>query len=239
MNNFDILKKGGEELGLDIDGSMIDKFLKFKDLLIEYNKKINLTGITEDEEVMIKHFLDSLSCFSSGVIKHDSKIIDVGTGAGFPGVPLKIYYEDLKLTLLDSLNKRIKYLEDVCSKIGLVDVNFLHGRAEDYGKKEGYRESFDVAVARAVADLSVLCEYCLPFVKKGGFFIAQKGPDVEEEIKNSKKAIEILGGKLIDKVSINLPFSDITHSLIIIEKRKSTPKKYPRKAGIPVKNPIR
>lgn len=239
MNSIEILKDGGEKLGLDIDSSMVDKFLKFKDLLIQWNKKINLTGITDEEGIMIKHFLDSLSCFNTGVIRQDSKVIDVGTGAGFPGIPLKIYYEDLNLTLLDSLNKRIKYLNEVCNEIRLNNVKLLHGRAEDYGKKEEYREAFDISIARAVADLSVLSEYCLPFVRVNGFFIAQKGPDVEEEIKGSKKAIEVLGGKIIDKICVKLPFSDITHSLIIIKKIKSTPKKYPRKAGIPTKNPLK
>lgn len=238
MNNIDVLKVGGKELGLDIDDTMANKFLTFKDLLIEWNKKINLTGITDEKEIMIKHFLDSLSCILSGVLRHDSKIIDVGTGAGFPGVPLKIYYEDLKLTLLDSLNKRIKYLEEVCKEVGFNNYELIHGRAEDYGKNKDYREKYDIAVARAVADLAILSEYCLPFVKKNGYFIAQKGPDIENEVENSKKAIEILGGRVSDIVKVKLPNSDINHSLVIIEKVIETPKKYPRKPGTPSKKPI-
>ncbi|SHK00671.1 16S rRNA (guanine(527)-N(7))-methyltransferase RsmG [Paramaledivibacter caminithermalis] len=238
MNSKDILKKGGKEIDIDIDDRMIEKFTIYKDLLIEWNKKINLTGITEDNEIMIKHFLDSLTCFMTGIIKHGSKIIDVGTGAGFPGIPLKIYYEDLNITLLDSLNKRIKYLESVCDSTNLKNVELLHGRAEDYGKKEEYREKYDVAVARAVADLSILSEYCLPFVKVNGYFIAQKGPKAYEEVLKSEKAVSILGGEIVDTFDVKLPFTEIKHSLVLIKKIKKTPPKYPRKAGIPTKKPI-
>ncbi|MDK2919978.1 MAG: rRNA (guanine527-N7)-methyltransferase [Candidatus Petromonas sp.] len=238
MNNLDILKSGGSQLGLDIDDKMAQKFFVFKDLLIEWNKKINLTGITDEKEIIIKHFLDSLTCINTGVFRQDSKVIDVGTGAGFPGVPLKIYYEDLKLTLLDALNKRIKYLMEVCEKINLSNVQFIHGRAEDYGKKEEHRENYDIAVARAVADLSILSEYCLPFVKVNGFFVAQKGPNIDEEISKAKTAIKTLGGKVVNKIEIQLPYSDINHSLVIIQKIKHTPMKYPRKAGTPIKKPL-
>jgi len=238
MNSIDILKQGGEELGLDIDSKMTDKFIEYKELLIEWNKKINLTGITDDNEIMIKHFLDSLTCLVTGVVKNDTKIIDVGTGAGFPGIPLKIYYENLDLTLLDSLKKRIKYLETVCNELEFKKVEFLHGRAEDYGRNEEHRDKYDVAVARAVADLSVLCEYCLPFVKVNGYFIAQKGPKASEEVKKAKKAIGVLGGDIIDTLNVKLPFSDIEHTLIVIKKSKPTPQKYPRKAGTPSKKPL-
>jgi len=239
MNSKEILIHGGRELDLDIDLKMVEKFMKFKDILIEWNNKINLTGITEENEIMTKHFLDSLTCLLTGVIKQDCKIIDVGTGAGFPGVPLKIYFEDLNLTLLDSLNKRIKYLQVLCEEIQLNKVEFIHGRAEEYGNNPSYREKFDVAVARAVADLRVLGEYCLPFVKKNGFFIAQKGPEVGEEIEKSNNALKILGGKIVDRISIKIPFTDIEHTLIIIEKIAETPKKYPRKPGIPNKKPLK
>ncbi|MCT4565171.1 MAG: 16S rRNA (guanine(527)-N(7))-methyltransferase RsmG [Maledivibacter sp.] len=238
MNSKDILKQGGKEIALDIDNRMIEKFGIYKELLIEWNKKINLTGITEENEVMIKHFLDSLTCLMTGVIKQDSKIIDVGTGAGFPGIPLKIYYEDIKLTLLDSLNKRIKYLNTVCKEAGLKNVELLHGRAEDYGMNPEYRGKYDVAVARAVADLSVLSEYCLPFVKLNGYFIAQKGPKAYEEVSKSEKAVSILGGEIIDTLDAKLPFTEIEHTLVVIKKVKETPKKYPRKAGTPTKKPI-
>lgn len=238
MNSKDVLKQGGKEIHLDIDDRMVEKFFIYKDLLIEWNKKMNLTGITEEKEVMVKHFLDSLTCFMTGVIKQDSKIIDVGTGAGFPGVPLKIYYEDLNITLLDSLNKRIKYLKAVCEGANLKNVEFLHGRAEDYGKKVEYREKYDVAVARAVADLSILSEYCLPFVKVNGYFVAQKGPKAYEEVSKSEKAVKILGGEIIDTFDVKLPFTEIEHTLVVIKKVKPTPKQYPRKAGTPTKKPI-
>ncbi len=238
MNSQDILQLGGKELGLDIDEKMVDKFYIYKDLLIEWNKKINLTGITDEKEVMIKHFLDSLTCLITGIIRNDLKVIDVGTGAGFPGIPLKIYCEGLNLTLLDSLNKRIKYLQAVCEELGLNRVEFLHGRAEDYAKKEEYREKFDIAVSRAVADLAVLSEYCLPYVKVNGYFIAQKGPKAYQELEKGRKAVDILGGEIIDTLNIKLPFSDIEHTLVIIKKVKQTPKKYPRKAGTPTKKPL-
>ncbi|WP_432662094.1 16S rRNA (guanine(527)-N(7))-methyltransferase RsmG [Wukongibacter baidiensis] len=238
MNNKDILKQGGQELGLDIDERMIDRFIKYKDLLIEWNKKINLTGITEDKEIMIKHFLDSLACMLTGVVRNDSKIIDVGTGAGFPGIPLKVFNENIDLTLLDSLNKRIKYLQTVCDELELSQVEFLHGRAEDYGRDKDYREKYDIAVARAVAELSVLCEYCLPFVKVNGYFIALKGPKAQDEIGKAKKALSILGGEIVDTLNVNLPFSDAGHNLVIIKKTKPMPSKYPRKAGTPTKKPL-
>lgn len=238
MNSEVILKQGGSELGLDIDDKMVEKFNLYKNLLIHWNKKINLTGITEENEIMVKHFLDSLTCIMTGVISCDSKVIDVGTGAGFPGIPLNIYYENLNITLLDSLNKRIKYLKNVCEETNLKNIELIHGRAEDYGKKENYREKYDIAVARAVADLSVLSEYCLPFVKVNGYFIAQKGPKAYEEASKSEKSVSILGGEIIDKINIKLPFSEIEHTLVVIKKIKSTPKKYPRKAGTPSKKPL-
>lgn len=238
MNSKDILKQGGKELDLDIDDKIIEKYIIYKDLLIEWNEKINLTGITDENEIMIKHFLDSLTCLMTGVIKRGSKIIDVGTGAGFPGVPLKIYYEDLDVTLLDSLNKRIKYLETVCEETNLKNVKLIHGRAEDYGKNVEYREKYDIAISRAVADLSILSEYCLPFVKVNGYFIAQKGPKAYEEVSKSEKAISILGGEIVDTIDVKLPFTEIKHTLVIIKKIKQTPKKYPRKAGTPTKKPI-
>ena len=238
MESKDILRQGLKEIGLDADDKMINKFLRFKDLLIEWNRKMNLTGITEENQIMIKHFLDSLTCLTTGVIGNDMKIIDVGTGAGFPGIPLKVYHDNLDITLLDSLKKRVRYLEVVCQELGLEGVSVLHGRAEDYGNKEGYRERYDLAVARAVAELSVLCEYCLPFVKINGYFIAQKGPRVYEEVSKSKKAIDVLGGKIIDTMEVKLPFTDIEHTLVIIKKIRLTPKQYPRKAGTPSKKPL-
>lgn len=238
MNSIEILQKGSEELGLTLNEDQMDQFLKYKDLLIEWNEKINLTAITDEKEVMIKHFLDSLCCMTLPFIKENDKVIDVGTGAGFPGIPINIYYPNVELTLLDSLNKRIKFLQEVCENVGLKSVDFQHGRAEDFGQNKNFREKYDVAVARAVAQLNVLCEYCLPFVKVGGYFVCQKGPNIDEEMKTSKKAIEVLGGRFVEKKDIKLPFSDITHNIVVIEKIKKTPTKYPRKAGTPTKKPL-
>ncbi|QEK13528.1 16S rRNA (guanine(527)-N(7))-methyltransferase RsmG [Crassaminicella thermophila] len=238
MNNKEILEKGAKELGLYLNEYQIQQFLKYKDLLIEWNEKINLTAITEEKEVMIKHFLDSISCISLPYIKENSKVIDVGTGAGFPGIPIHIYYPNVRLTLLDSLKKRINFLKEVCENLGLESVNFEHGRAEDFGKDKNFREKYDIAVARAVAQLNVLCEYCLPFVKVGGYFVCQKGPNIDEEMKDAKKAIEILGGKFIEKKDIKLPFSQIRHNVVVIQKIKETSTKYPRKAGTPTKKPL-
>lgn len=233
-----IIRQGLEQVGLSASEDAIQKLEQYKALLLEWNEKINLTAITESREVDIKHFVDSGTCLSTGYIKDGANIIDVGTGAGFPGVPIKILNESLHVTLLDSLNKRIKYLEDVVSKLNLKDVKLVHSRAEDGGSNKLYREKYDIALSRAVAALNVLCEYCLPFVKVGGFFICQKGPSYNEELDAAAKAIDVLGGKLREVKSYNLPFSDITHYIIIIEKIKETPTKYPRKAGKPSSEPI-
>jgi 16S rRNA (guanine527-N7)-methyltransferase len=199
---------------------------------------MNLTAIEEEKEVVIKHFLDSISCGKVQQLKPIGKVIDVGTGAGFPGIPLKVIFPELKVTLLDSLNKRINFLKEVCLQLELKDVEFIHGRAEDFGQDKKHREVYDYAVARAVAPLNILVEYCLPFVKVGGFFICQKGKALDEELHEGKRAIEILGGKVVDQQHITLPFSDITHSILVIEKTKQIPTKYPRKAGKPTKNPL-
>ncbi|MDF2548638.1 MAG: rRNA methyltransferase [Anaerosolibacter sp.] len=238
MNNLDILTEGAGKLGLTLSEKQTEQLIKYKDLLLEWNEKMNLTAITDEKEVMIKHFLDALSCATVKQIKEDAKIIDVGTGAGFPGIPLKIYFPKLSLTLLDSLNKRINFLKTVCEDIEVKDVQFVHGRAEDVGANKQHREKYDIAVARAVAELNVLSEYCLPFVRVGGYFICQKGPSIHEEIERGKKAIEILGGRIVDRKDISLPFSEITHNIVIIEKVRNTPTKFPRKAGTPSKNPL-
>ncbi|MFZ5968713.1 MAG: 16S rRNA (guanine(527)-N(7))-methyltransferase RsmG [Bacillota bacterium] len=238
MNSIEIMKNGGNELNIDLSAEQIAQFMKYKDLLLSWNEKINLTAITEEKEICIKHFLDSLSCVSTPYIKDQMKIIDVGTGAGFPGIPIKIYYENVEMTLLDSLNKRITYLKEVCHSLDLKNVEFCHGRAEDYGLDKKYREQYDIAVARAVAELNILCEYCLPFVKVDGYFVCQKGPGVTEEIQRAKKAIEVLGGELVEKIDIKLPFSELNHNIIVIKKVKQTPTKYPRKAGTPTKKPL-
>ncbi|NLM04000.1 MAG: 16S rRNA (guanine(527)-N(7))-methyltransferase RsmG [Clostridiales bacterium] len=234
-----LLIEGSKEIGLEIDDKKVEQIFLYKDILLEWNEKMNLTAITDDKEVIIKHFLDSISCIKMEQLKNQGSIIDVGTGAGFPGIPLKIIYPELKLTLLDSLQKRINFLKEVCEKLELKEVEFIHGRAEDYGQDQNHRSKYDYAVARAVAPLNVLVEYCLPFVKTGGYFICQKGPSLDEEILDAKKAIEVLGGKIVDKKAVQLPFSDIIHHILVIEKTREISTKYPRKAGKPSKNPIK
>ncbi len=212
---------------------MSPEFEKYMNLLLEWNKKINLTAITEPREVEIKHFEDSLTCLKSGYIKDGDKIVDVGTGAGFPGLPIKIENKNVNLTLMDSLNKRINFLKEVSNQLGL-DVECIHIRAEEAGKNKLYREQFDVSVSRAVARLSLLTEYCLPLVKKGGYMLAMKGKDIEDELEEAKPLIKILGGKVKEVQLHTLSDEDITHSIVVIEKISDTPAKYPRngkKAG--------
>lgn len=239
LENINILKDGLKEVKIDYSEAQIKGFETYKDLLLEWNEKMNLTAITQVDEVYIKHFVDSATCLLTGKFEGEKKIIDVGTGAGFPGLPIKIMRDDVKLTLLDSLNKRINFLKEVCDNIELEDVEFLHSRAEDAGRNPEYRQKYDISVSRAVANLSTLLEYCTPFVKVGGYFICQKGPSVDQELADAKKAIEVLNVKLIDRIEIKLPFTDINHNILIFEKTKDTPKKYPRQAGKPSKNPIR
>lgn len=216
-----------------------EQFNKFYDILIDWNKIMNLTAITEYEEVLKKHFLDSLSITKVINLEEIQSVIDVGTGAGFPGIPLKITFPHLKVTLLDSLNKRIRFLDEVICELGLKNVDTIHGRAEDIGKMEKYREQYDLCVSRAVANLATLSEYCLPYIKVGGIFISYKSGNIEEEIKNSRKAVDLLGGIIKETVKFELPGTDIGRSFVIIEKQKNTPKKYPRKAGLPSKEPLK
>lgn len=239
MEPVEILKRGTEEMGIEISHKQAEQFIKYKDILLEWNRKMNLTTITEEREIIIKHFLDSLSCIQTKYLKNTGKMIDIGTGAGFPGIPLKIILPDIKLTLLDSLKKRIGFLEEVCAELDLGGIEFIHGRAEDFGQNKNYREKYKYVVSRAVAALNVLTEYCLPFAQVGGHFICQKGPKLIEEIKDAQKAIKILGGKVVEQIKIELPFSDRDHYILVIEKIKQTPIKYPRKAGKPSKNPIK
>lgn len=220
----------------EIDDNKIQKFYDYMNLLVEWNKKINLTAITKEKDIILKHFVDSLTVLK--YIKENKSIVDVGTGAGFPGIPLAIMNDSLKITLVDSLNKRINFLNEVCNKINLENINAIHARAEEFGQDNNYRESYDVAISRAVANLTVLAEYLLPLVKVGGKIICMKGPDIEEELKQAKSAIDILGGKFERCDDFCLPKSDISRNIIIINKIKETPKKYPRKAGTPVKTPL-
>ena len=230
---YDTVKK----MNYELTEEMLAQFSSYEKLLVEWNEKMNLTAITEHNEVVIKHFADSL--FGLKFIKESSSIIDVGTGAGFPGLPLKIARPDIKLTLLDSLNKRLNFLTEVKNQLGLSDVTCVHSRAED-GAKSGsdLRESFDVATSRAVANLSVLCEYCLPYLKRGGVFLAYKGSDVDEELMNAQNAIETLGGEVTGVYQYNIPDTDINHSVVVITKVRNTPDKYPRLQGKIQKKPL-
>lgn len=227
-----------EMLGIQLTDVQKEQFDRYYELLIEWNRVMNLTGITEYDEVNLKHFTDSLTIVRIKNMKNVSTLIDVGTGAGFPGIPIKIAFPYIKVTLLDSLNKRIKFLNQVVEELDLKDVVTLHGRAEDYAKKEEYREQFDLCASRAVANLCTLSEYCLPFVKKGGCFISYKSADSDEEIEQSKKALDILGGKIEKVDKFVLPGSDMGRALVMVEKVKNTPRKYPRKAGVPSKEPL-
>ena len=227
-----------EMLGIQLTDVQKEQFDRYYELLIEWNRVMNLTGITEYDEVNLKHFTDSLTIVRIKNMENVSTLIDVGTGAGFPGIPIKIAFPHIKVTLLDSLNKRIKFLNQVVEELDLKDVVTLHGRAEDYAKKEEYREQFDLCASRAVANLSTLSEYCLPFVKKGGCFISYKSADSDEEIEQSKKALDILGGKIEKVDKFVLPGSDMGRALVMVEKVKNTPRKYPRKAGVPSKEPL-
>lgn len=226
-----IFVKGLEESGFEIIESKIEKFDIFSRLLVEWNEKMNLTAVTDPEGISVKHFLDSVVPLTVLDIKEDAKVIDVGTGAGFPGVPLKIMREDFEFTFMDSLNKRINFLNEVSSQLNFKKAEFVHARAEEAGKNKQYREKFDVAVSRAVANMKVLCEYCLPFVKVGGIFAAFKQFEVDEEIEESKVMIGSLGGKIADIKEVKIPCSDIVRKIVIIEKVKETPSQFPRKAN--------
>src|SRR6056297_237378 len=238
MSKIDYLEKLLKKTDLSYDKKNLNKFEKYKELLIEWNKKINITSIDQEEEIYLKHFIDSVIIKKYVIIKEGSKTIDIGTGGGFPGIPLKLIDNDMKITLLDSLNKRIKFLDEVVKELNLKDVECVHGRAEDFGKDKNYREKYDYGFSRAVASLNVLLEYVLPFIKKNGLFIAFKGSNFNDEIQDSENALKILGGEIIDLKEYNLPESDISRSLIVIKKIKKTPMKYPRRPGTPNKKPL-
>lgn len=219
-----------------INNKQLEMFYKYMQLLLEWNKKINLTAITDENEIILKHFVDSLTVLK--YINEKDNIIDVGTGAGFPGIPIAIMMPNVKITLLDSLNKRINFLNEVIKELDLKNVETIHSRSEDCGKDMLYREKYDISIARAVANLSTLSEYLLPFVKIGGKMICMKGSEIEEELKNAQYAIKVLGGKIIARDEFTLPESDIKRNIIIVKKEQYTPKMYPRKAGLPAKEPI-
>ena len=226
------------ELSIELNDKQVEQFIKFYELLVEWNKVMNLTGITEYDKVVEKHFVDSLSLVKAIDINNVESVIDIGTGAGFPGIPLKIAFPHLKITLLDSLNKRIKFLNTVIDELGLEDIKTIHGRAEDFAKQAEYREQYDLCVSRAVANLATLSEYCLPYVNVNGLFVPYKSGDIEEELNNSKKAVQILGGTIEKTIKFELPGTDIGRSFVKIKKVKNTGKKFPRKAGLPSKEPL-
>lgn len=227
-----------KDLDIELTETQKQQFNKYYELLTEWNKVMNLTGITEYDEVNEKHFVDSLAIVKAVDMNGVSSVIDIGTGAGFPGIPLKIAFPQLHVVLLDSLNKRIKFLDAVIEELGLEDIITLHGRAEDYARKEEYREKFDLCVSRAVANLATLSEYCIPYIRVGGIFISYKSGNIEDELNASKKAVNVLGGSLEDTVKFQLPGTEIGRSFVKVKKNKNTAKKYPRKAGLPGKEPI-
>lgn len=241
-NDFDFTRfdSGLNQLNIILSDDQKEQFVDYYKILIDWNSKMNLTAITEWEDVVTKHFIDSLVLVKavSNMTDMSYSLIDVGTGAGFPGIPLKIAFPKLRITLLDSLNKRVTFLKEVISSLGLKDINSIHGRAEDVAVLSEYREQYDIVVSRAVANMTVLSEFCIPFSKVGGKFISYKSEKVSEELDSSGKAISILGGKYNSSVDMVLPDTDIFRSLVIIDKFKNTPLKFPRRAGIPSKEPL-
>lgn len=239
MHGKELLVCGIKELALEITDKQIEQFMKYYEMLVETNKVMNLTSIVELDEVILKHFIDSLLVVKTIDMNKFHTMIDVGTGAGFPGIPLKIMFPHLKVTLLDSLKKRLNFLNNVIEELELTDICTIHGRAEDIGRELNHREKFDVCVSRAVANLSTLSEYCIPFISVGGNFVSYKSEFSDTERKDAEKAIRILGGQIEKNMIVNLPCTEINRSFIIIEKKEKTSKKYPRKAGVPSKEPIK
>jgi 16S rRNA (guanine(527)-N(7))-methyltransferase GidB len=232
------LKEDALAFGIQLDEEQLQRFIKYYELLIEWNSFMNLTAITEFEAVCTKHFIDSISLCRAVDCSKAYELIDIGTGAGFPGIPLKIVFPNLKITLLDSLGKRVKFLNTVIAELGLQGIETIHGRAEDFAKSGMLRELFDLCVSRAVANLSILSEYCLPYVKVGGYFISYKSEKITDELQMAQTAIQILGGAVYDQKELILPNSNIYRNLLMIKKVQDTPKKYPRKAGLPSKEPL-
>ena len=228
---FDIMKKSADQLNLSFTETQYNQFVQYKTLLKEWNEKLNLTAITEDEEIISKHFIDSIQAFQFAELKEAESMIDVGTGAGFPGLPIKIMKPDLKVTLLDSLNKRLNFLRAVSEELNLENVEFVHSRAEDGARKPEFRDSYDIAISRAVANLTLLTELCLPYVKVGGHFIALKGPAVEQEIRDAEYAVKVLGGKIVKIQEVQIEGTDLKHNLVVIRKTRPTPKSYPRSSA--------
>lgn len=233
-----------EEFGIELTEYQLKQFVRYYELLVEWNQVMNLTTITDFDSVFKKHFLDSLSIVKTKLLDEQVlqegpiSLIDIGTGAGFPGVPIKILFPSIQVTLLDSLNKRIKFLDTIISELHLTDINTLHGRAEDFAKPNLLREKYTFCVSRAVSNLSTLAEYCIPYVKRGGYFISYKTEKATTELVDSRKAIHLLGGKVFEQIDFHLPNSNQQRTLVVIKKVETTHKIYPRKAGLPLKNPL-
>ncbi|MBB5336926.1 16S rRNA (guanine(527)-N(7))-methyltransferase RsmG [Pectinatus brassicae] len=238
MDFAKLMELKAQEYGIILNDRQLEQFNIYYELLLEWNKKINLTAITEPEEVAVKHMVDSLSAWDESLLPANARAIDVGTGAGFPSIPLKIMLPDLKLTLLDSLNKRIKFLQLVTDALGLKDVKLVHGRAEEVARQKKYREKYTIAFSRAVAKMSVLSEYTLPFVKIGGYLVALKGRQYKEEIEQANNALQVLGSSIEKVKPVKLPGIDDIRAIIYVHKEKQTPAVYPRKAGTPERNPL-
>jgi 16S rRNA (guanine527-N7)-methyltransferase len=234
---LELLAKGAVEFGLDLSSRQLEQFSKFTDLLLEWNRKFNLTRITESHDIVVKHLLDSLSCFGAAQFPLDTRVVDVGSGAGFPGIPMEIARPDLNITLLDSTRKRLVFAGTVAKELGL-SLRLVHARAEEAGQDIEHREYYRIAVARAVARLNELAEYCLPLVKVGGFLIAQKGPEALEESSEAQHSVKLLGGDVEKIVRLTLPGSDIVRNLVVVKKVSPTPAAYPRRSAQIQREPL-
>lgn len=236
---FDLMNTAAKDVGIDLTKNQYEQFIKYMRLVQEWNEKINLTAIVEDEEFIKKHFIDCIKAFKSNAIKEAKTIVDVGTGAGFPGIPIAILHPEAKITLLDSLNKRINFLNLVIKELALDNVTTIHSRAEDGARDPKLREKFDVATSRAVANMAVLSEFCMPYVKRGGYFVALKGPSIDEELKNGRNAIKILGGEFKNIIEVSVEETNLKHNIVEVAKINKCPKEYPRKAGTVNKKPLK
>ncbi|MBQ3123270.1 MAG: 16S rRNA (guanine(527)-N(7))-methyltransferase RsmG [Firmicutes bacterium] len=233
------IRRALAELNTECTDRMLEQFQIYMDGVLEWNEKLNLTAITDRDEFIEKHFVDSLMAVDSDEVRKAELVIDVGTGAGFPGIPLAIVFPEKKFVLMDSLNKRLKVIDDLCERAGIMNVVTAHGRAEELSRNKLHREKYDLCIARAVANMSTLSEYCLPFIGIGGYFLAYKGPDCEEELNEAKNAIKILGGKIEDVREAEISDFGLSHKIVYVKKIKETPAKYPRKAGTPSKDPLK
>ena len=239
MEAMEALKEALQTMGIETEEALLKKFIGYMDGVLEWNEKVNLTTITDSEEFVIKHFIDSVICADYPEYADAERIIDVGTGAGFPGVPLAIISPEKKFFLMDSLNKRLRIIDELCMENNIKNVNTIHARAEELAKNKAHREKYDLCVSRAVANMAVLAEYCLPFIRTGGFLMAYKGPDAESEIAEASHALSLLGGHIEEVREGNLKEFGINHKVVVIKKIKNTPPKFPRKAGTPAKEPLK